>query len=58
MKLSVLIVEDDDATRERLEKAINEGGQFRLVGSVGFLKRLRSFATHLSRYSLNRLRSP
>ena len=48
MKLSVLIVEDDDATRERLEKAINEGGQFRLVGSVGFFKAAAFFLQHTS----------
>jgi len=48
MKPSVLIVEDDDATRERLEKAINEGGLFRLVGSVGFFKAAVALLEHSS----------
>jgi DNA-binding NarL/FixJ family response regulator len=36
MKQTVLIVEDDDATRARLERAIREGGMFTLIGAVGF----------------------
>ncbi|WP_299775871.1 response regulator transcription factor [uncultured Pseudoteredinibacter sp.] len=38
MKATLLIVEDCEATRERLETAIIEGGEFRLVGSVGTFK--------------------
>lgn len=35
MKPTLLIVEDSEATRERLEKAIIEGGSFELIGSAG-----------------------
>ncbi|MCV6615715.1 MAG: response regulator transcription factor [Cellvibrionaceae bacterium] len=38
MKASLLIVEDCEATRERMENAIIEGGEYRLVGSVGSFK--------------------
>ena len=38
MKPTLLIVEDCEATRERLETAIVQGNQFRLIGSVGSCK--------------------
>lgn len=38
MKATLLIVEDCEATRERLENAIIEVGDFRLLGSVGSYK--------------------
>lgn len=38
MKPTILIVEDCDVTRERIENAILQGGQFRLAGSVGTFK--------------------
>lgn len=43
MKKTILIVEDSEATRHRLEEAITNGGQFELIGSVNTYNDALSF---------------
>ncbi len=43
MMKTILIVEDSEATRHRLEEAITEGGQFELIGSVNTYQDALSF---------------